>query len=81
MICKVLRLFVNILTAADKCFLPNRDNLKQTIHVISFQKQKEFSEYFSVILKSRLHFEHFENKMTLIADLLAKLRTPKNVVT
>ena len=74
-------MFVNILTAADKCFLPNRDNLRQPIHVILFQKQKTFSEYFSAILKSRLNFENFENKMTLIADLFVKLRTPKNVVT
>ena len=74
-------MFVNILTATDKCFLPNRDNLKQPIHGILFQKEKEFSEYFSAILKSRLNFEHFEKKMTLIADLFVKLRTPKNVVT
>ena len=55
-------MFVNILTAADKCFLPNRDNLRQPIHVILFQKQKTFSEYFSAILKSRLNFENFEIK-------------------
>ena len=55
-------MFVNILTPAHKCFLLNRDNLKQPTHVILFQKQKAFSEFFSAILKSRLNFKHFQKK-------------------
>ena len=31
-------------------------------------------------MKSSSNFEHFEKKMTLIADVFPKLRTPKNVV-
>ena len=43
-------------------------------------KQKPFSEFFSAVLESRLNFEHFQKKkMTLIANVFPKLRTPKNV--
>ena len=39
-ICKSLRLFVNTMSAVDKCSLPNRDNLMQPIHMQLFQKLK-----------------------------------------
>ena len=42
------------------------------------QKQKTFLGFFSAFWKSSLNFEHFQKKMTLIADLFPKLRTPKN---
>ena len=46
------------------------------------QKQKTFSRFFSAFLKSSLNFKHFEKKrMTLIAEVFPKLRTPKNMVT
>ena len=48
------------------------------------RKQKTFSEFFSAFLKSSLNFEHFQKKkkkMTLIAQVFPKLRTPKNIVT
>ena len=60
--CKVLRLIVNVLTADDKCFLLNRDNLRQPIQMHLSEKQKTFSELFSENLKSRLNFEHFPKK-------------------
>ena len=37
-------------------------------------------QFFSAFLKSMLLLEHFQKKMNLIADVLPKLRTPKNVV-
>ena len=40
---KVLRLFVNTLTGNEKCFLLNRDNLRQPIQRQTSQKQKLFS--------------------------------------
>ena len=73
-ICKVLKMFVNILTADDKCFLFNRDNLRQPIQMRLSEKQKEFSEFFSPILKSRLNFEYFQKKMTYTAYIFLKLR-------
>ena len=43
-------------------------------------KRKKVSEMFAAILKCRSNFERFQRKMTLIADVIWKLRTPKTVV-
>ena len=61
-ICKILRLFVNTLTADDKYCLLNRDNLMHQIQMDLSQKRKTFSEFFSAFSKSTLNFEHFQNK-------------------
>ena len=53
-------MFVTILTSDDKCFLLNRDNLRQPIQMQLSEKQKIFSEFCAAILKSRLDFEHFQ---------------------
>ena len=45
-----------------------------------FQKQKTFSEFLLTFAKFTFKFEHFEKKMTLIADVFLNLWTPKNVV-
>ena len=58
----ILRLFVNTITADDKYPLFNRDNLRQPIQVQFPQQQKNFSQYFSAVSKSRLNFEHFKKK-------------------
>ena len=73
-------MFVNILTPDDKSFLLNRDNLRQRIQMQLSQKQKTFSEFVSAIWRIRLIFEHFQRKMTIIADAFTKLQTPKNMV-
>ena len=44
------------------------------------EKQKIFSEFFSVFLESALNFEHFQKKMSLIAYVFAKLPTTKDVL-
>ena len=44
--CKMLRLFVNTLTADDPYSLLNIDNLKQSTQVHLYQKQKIFSIFF-----------------------------------
>ena len=64
-ICIVLRLSVNALTADDKYFLLKTDNLMQPI-------QRKLS------LRQILNI--FKMKMTLTADVFPKLRTPKNVI-
>ena len=61
-ICKSLRLFVNTMSAVDKCSLPNRDNLMQPIHMQLSEKVKTFSRFFNVFSKSRLSFEYFKKK-------------------
>ena len=74
---KMLRVFFDILTADDKYFPLNRDNLLQPIQILLSQKQKTFSRLFFALLKSTLNFEHFQKKMTLIAYAFPKLEPPK----
>ena len=50
------------MSAVDKCSLPNRDNLMQSIHMQISQKLKTFSRFFNVFSKSRLNFEYFQKK-------------------
>ena len=61
-ICKSLRLFVNTMSAVDKCSLPNTDNLMEPIHIQLSQKLKAFSELFPAFSKSRINFEHFQKR-------------------
>ena len=77
---KILRPFVNTLSEDDKYCLLYKDNLLQPLQILLSQKQKTFSEFFSAFLKSTLNFEHFQKKMTLIADVFPKLPSPKNVI-
>ena len=79
-LCKILRLFVNTLTADDKYFLVNRNKLTQPIQILLSSKQKTFSEDFSAFLKSTFNFEHFQKNMTVIGDVFPKLRTSKKVI-
>ena len=80
-ICKISRLFPNRLSADGKYSLLNRDNLTHPIQIQVYRKQKTFSEFFSALLKSNLKFEHFQKKkMSLIADLFPKVRSPKHLV-
>ena len=59
-ICKILRLFVNILSAVEKYSLPNREYLKQPIQFQLSQKQKTFPGFLSAFSESQLNFEHFQ---------------------
>ena len=68
-------MFVNTLTADDKDSPLNRDNLTQPIRTKLSQKQQAFPQFFLAFSKSTLNFEHFQKKMTLLADLFPKLRT------
>ena len=80
MLCKISVLFLNTLTDDDKYSLVYRDNLTQPIQILLSQKQKTFSEFFSAFFKSTLNFEHFREKMTLIADVFLELPFPKKVI-
>ena len=52
-----------------------------TIQMDLSQKQKIFSHFFSAFFKSALNFEHFQQKMTVIAYVFPKLPTTKNVLS
>ena len=79
-ICKILRLFVNTFSGVDKYSLPNREYLMQPIQIKLSKKQKTFPWFYSAFSKSKLNFEHFQKKMTLITYLFLILRPAKNVV-
>ena len=61
-LCKILRLFVNTLTADDKYFLVNRGNLKEPIQIQIKKKNKTFCQFFCSFRKSTFNFEHFQKK-------------------
>ena len=77
LICKILVLLVNTLAANEMYPLPITDNLTIPIQMILSRKQKLFSQFFTAFLKWSLNFTHFEKKMTLIAFVFPRLRTPK----
>ena len=52
----------------------------QTIRIILSQKQKIFSQFFSVFFEFTLNFEHFQTKMTLIGYVFPKLPATKDVL-
>ena len=62
MICKILRLFLNTFAAYDKYSVLNREDLTQPIHKQLSQKEKTFSQFISLFLKSRFHFVHIQKK-------------------
>ena len=68
------------MSAIAKCSLPNRDNLIQPIDMQLSQKLKSFSGFFNVFSKSRLIFEYFKKRMTLIAYLFLRLPPAKSLV-
>ena len=79
-ICKVLKLFVNTLTANDKYSFLNRHNLTQPIQMQLSQKNKDFYQSFSAFSKFALNFEYLQTKKTIIADVFPKSQTQKNLV-
>ena len=75
--CKILGLFANRLAANDKYSVLNRVNLTIPVEMQLSQKQKNFSQVFSLFLNSSLNFEHFEKKDCPQDFVSSKLRTPK----
>ena len=66
--------------ADDQYPLLNRDNLTQPVGKQLSQKQKAFSDFFLRFQNLHEILNICKKKMTLIADLFAKLRIPKNLV-
>ena len=59
---KILRLFVNTLTADDKYSCRNTQNFLQQLQTLLSQKQKILSGFFIAFLKCSWNSEHFEKK-------------------
>ena len=48
--------------------------------MLLYLRKKTFSRVSFAFFKSILNLEYFQKKMTLIADVFPKLRTPKSVI-
>ena len=72
-LCKFLRQFFNTLTADDKYYVPNRDNLTQRIQILLPQKQKNFCEVLSAFLKGTLNLYHFQKKGDLHSPCISQI--------
>ena len=59
---KALKLFDYTLTADDKYYLLNRDNLAQPIRTQLSQKQKAFYLFFLAFSKCALNLKNFQKK-------------------
>ena len=59
---KIVRLFVNTLTADDKHYLVNRDNLTLPLWMQLSKNEKTFSQFIFAFLKFILNFKHFPKK-------------------
>ena len=77
---KFFRPFLNTLTANDKYSLNMKDKWMQTIQMLFSQEQNIFPQFFSSFFEFALNFEHFQEKMTLIAYVFPNLPTTKAVV-
>ena len=77
---KLLRTFLNTVTACDKYCIVSRDNWMQTSQMYLSQKQVILSQRFSTFFESALNFELFQKKVTLIAYVFPKLPTTKDLL-
>ena len=75
-------MFVNTLTADDKHYLLNRDNLTPAIQLqLSPKKKNTFYEFFFRFLKSMLNFRHFPIRNDLHSLFISGITGSKYVVT
>ena len=59
---EIFRLFVNALTADDKYFGSNMQNLRQQFQTPLSRKQKTFSGFLIEFLKCAWNLDHFQKK-------------------
>ena len=71
-ICEILGLFVNTLTADDNCFF-RKGEICCNEFKRNYLKYKKSSQFFAA-------FKHFETKMTVATYVFPKLQTAKEVV-
>ena len=75
-LCKIFRLFVNKWTPDDKSSLLNRDKVKEPIQILLSRKQKSFSGFFSLFLKSTLNFENLRKKDYTHSRCISEITDP-----
>ena len=77
---KILRLFVNTLSADDKNCLLNRGNLTQSIQIQLSMKQNTFAQFFSAFLIFTLNSEHFQKKDDPHRRCISEITDSENVI-
>ena len=78
--CQILGLLLNTLAADEKYHVLNRDNLTIPIRMQLYQKEKSFSQFFSVFSKCSLNFQDFETKGEPPSFCISKITDSENVV-
>ena len=78
--CHTLGLVVKTLDANDRYPVLSRYYLTIPVEMQLYQKEKTFSQVFSVILTSRRNFEHFETKDDLHRFCISEITDFENVV-
>ena len=81
LICKILGLLVKTLAADEKYPVFHREDLMIPIKMQLSQKQKTFSQFLVVFLKSRLNLECFEIKDDTHRFCISKITDSVNKVT
>ena len=59
---EILEMFCNTLTVEGKYPIKDWENLQLRIQMQLSEKQKDFSEFFVLLLESTSNFRHFETK-------------------
>ena len=59
---EILEMFRNTLTVEGKYPIKDWENLQLRIQMQLSEKQKDFSEFFVLLLESTSNFRHFETK-------------------
>ena len=70
---EIWRLFVKPLTAEDKYFDTNMQNLPQQFQTPLSQKQKTFSRLFIAFLKFAWNLEHFQKKDEYPSQIISEI--------
>ena len=78
--CQILGLSVNTFAANEKYPVFKRENLTIPIQMQLSEKQKNFCQMFTSILKSRWIFEHFDKKDDTHRFCISEIRNSGNVV-
>ena len=70
---KILRLFVDTLTANDKYSCRNMQNLQQLLQTPLSQKQNTISGFFIAFLKSAWNLENFQKKDEYLCLIISEI--------
>ena len=77
---KILLNLFNTLAVDEKYSFLNRDNLTIPIQMQLSQKQKTFSQFLAIFLKSKLNLEYFRKKDDAQSFCISEITESENVI-